>query len=107
MCTVVESSTPGLAVGERFYGLLPISSTFVVTPKMDETGGFVDLAACRLKGNVIYRTYLNTKTDLLYPGEGLENAMILLRPLFLTAWLLREAIHVLGCSQVVITSASR
>ncbi|KAH9256446.1 hypothetical protein BASA81_005360 [Batrachochytrium salamandrivorans] len=106
-CTVVESRHAAFPLGTRFYGLVPLSCEFVAQPKpiRGGGGGFVDVLEHRSAGNVVYNTYTDLKSDGMFIPE-LEDEMVLLRPLFLTAWLLREAIELLQADTVVITSAS-
>ena len=106
-CTVTASKCEFVPVGQRVYGLVPISKYFKATPRksMDPTS-WIDSAPHRTKRDVVYNTYTVLSLDRMYPGEELEEAMILVRPLFLTAWLLREAVMDLKVDTVIITSAS-
>jgi hypothetical protein len=104
-CTVVESRCDFVPKGQRVYGMVPVSSSFVATPKAARNA-WIDSAAHRQKRDIVYNTYVILDKDPLYPGPKYEEPMILVRPLFVTAWLLREAVLMLPCETLVITSAS-
>jgi len=104
---IVESTVHKLPVGTRVYGLVPMGPGFVAYPAAVTSHEFRCAAPHRAKRDAVYNTYTLLDADPLYAGAALENEMILYRPLFLTAFLLRQV--VLGdaaASLVVITSAS-
>ena len=112
---VVASKSSLAPVGMRVYGLVPLSKVFVVqpvpvSPQAGNQAAWVDAAAHRSAREAIYNTYVvaSAATDVLYPGPDLETEMLLMRPLFLTAFLLREAVWTQQqtCTALVITSAS-
>jgi hypothetical protein len=106
-CTVVASKSNVVPVGQRIYGMTPLSAYFKAIPKPNGDGiSWVDSSNHRAKRDVIYNTYIPLDKDPLYPGTKLEDAMILVRPLFFTAWLLREALSDLNMDCAIITSAS-
>ena len=107
-CTVVSSKCAFVPKGQRVYGLVPLSKYFVATPKppKQQEANWMDAAPHRQKRDVIYNTYSVLEKDPMYAGPSLEDAMILVRPLFLTAWLLREAVLSIPLEQLLITSAS-
>jgi hypothetical protein len=111
ICRVIQSNNKDLKLGMRFYGMVPITNhpqAFTVKPSPLQNGSFIDLAPHRKNRDVVYNTYVvaQSNTDLLYPGIQYEIPMILLRPLFLTAWLLKETVIGLNCNELVITSSS-
>ena len=107
-CTVIASKCSFVAKGQRVYGLIPLSRYLVASPKQGpNAASWVDSAPHRQKRDVVYNTYWVLDKDPMYPGPAYEDAMILVRPLFLTSWLLREALS--GISQMetlIVTSAS-
>jgi len=106
-CTVVQSKCDFVPVGQRVYGLIPLSRYLIATPKRSKDSfSWIDSAPHRQKRDVVYNTYIDLAKDALYPGPQLEEAMILIRPLFLTAWLLRQAVIDLKPDVLMITSAS-
>jgi hypothetical protein len=110
--TVVASETPGLAVGDRFYGYLPMSSHLEVEPGPVGARGFADVAPHRAGLSPVYNTYLRVADR---PGEdtaaraALEAEQMLLRPLFTTAYLIDDFLAdegFFGARRVVLGSAS-
>ena len=55
--TVCASTHPELAVGDRFYGFLPMATHLVVEPGAAGPAGFVDVAAHRQGLSPVYNTY--------------------------------------------------
>ena len=105
---VVESTVDGLAKGERFYGFWPIASHVVMQPVRVSERGFYDGAAHRLELTSAYNQYQRTSTDAAYRAAD-ENYQMLLRPLFITSFMLADFIEdndFFGARQVVISSAS-
>jgi hypothetical protein len=110
--TVVASSHPGVAVGDRFYGFLPMSSHLVVEPADAGAQGFADGAAHRSGLSPVYNTYVRTRERT---GEdaaaraAAEAEAMLLRPLFTTAFLIDDFLAdeaFFGARRVVLASAS-
>ena len=105
---VVESRHTGLAAGERFYGYYPTSTHLVVEPTNATPAGFVDGASRRRTLPPIYNHYVRTGTDPGYEAER-EDAQMLLRPLFGTAFLIDDLLDeqgFAGARAVVLSSAS-
>ncbi len=105
---VARSRHPGVAEGARFYGYFPMSSHLVVQPAHASASGFVDDSAHRRELPAVYNRYVCTATDPAY-DQGHEDAIMLLRPLFGTAFLLddflaEQSFH--GARDVVLASAS-
>ncbi|MFM1988889.1 MAG: hypothetical protein RJA99_1846 [Pseudomonadota bacterium] len=110
---VVASSHPGLAVGDRFYGFLPMSTHLEVEPGKAGPRGFVDAAAHRAGLSPVYNTYVRVPPAV--PGEdpaaraAIEAEQMLLRPLFTTAFLIDDFLAdegFFGARRVVLGSAS-
>jgi len=103
---IVESTVDALPVGTRVYGMVPMGLSFVAYPAGVTTREFRCSAPHRAKRDAVYNTYTLLDSDPLYAGAALENEMILYRPLFLTAFLLREVVLSDHAELVVMTSAS-
>jgi Protein of unknown function (DUF2855) len=105
---VVESRAEGVAVGERFFGYLPMSSHVVLQPVHLNAGGFSDGAAHRADLHAVYNRYQRCSTD---PGwrPQLEAEIALLRPLFTTSFLIDDFLadnDFFGAGAVILSSAS-
>jgi len=87
--TVVQSRHPGVAVGERLYGYWPMASHAVLQPTRLSPHGFADGAPHRAALHAVYNQYLRCSADPFY-SAGTEAQQALLRPLFLTAWLIDD-----------------
>ncbi len=87
--TVLESRAPGVAVGEKFYGYYPMSSEVVLQPARTSSAGFLDGAAHRTALHPVYNSYARCSTDPFYT-EQTEDLQALLRPLFITSWLIDD-----------------
>ena len=86
---VVQSLQPGIAVGERLYGYWPMASHAVLQPTRLTQAGFLDGAPHRAALHAVYNQYLRCSADPFYTADS-EDLQALLRPLFLTAWLLDD-----------------
>ena len=93
--TVVESRAPEVAIGTRFYGWYPMASHATFTPVVT-ADGFRDDGAHRSQHAPVYRTYVATGADPMYPAasegvagsiEDAEDRHVLLRGLALTGFL--------------------
>ena len=119
--TVVESRADDISLGRRFYGWYPMSSHVVFTPTAT-TDGFRDDGAHRQAHAPVYRAYVATDADPMYPevdhgthglAEG-EDRHALLRGLFLTGFLAEEFFAdgggsgsaYFGAARVIVLSAS-
>jgi hypothetical protein len=87
--TVSQSLHPGVAVGERLYGYFPMAASAVLTPERLSPERFTDAAPHRSALPAVYNQYLRTRTDPLY-SAGTEDLQALLRPLFVTSWLIDD-----------------
>jgi len=86
---VVASQVAGVAVGERLYGYWPMASHAVLQPVRVSPLGFADGAPHRSALHAVYNQYLRCEGDAFYTADT-EDLQALLRPLFLTAWLIDD-----------------
>ena len=86
---VAESLHPGVTVGERLYGYWPMASHAVLQPARVSPAGFADGAAHRAGLHAVYNQYLRCSADPFYSADS-EALQALLRPLFVTAWLIDD-----------------
>ena len=105
---VVQSLHPGVAVGERLYGYWPMASEAVLQPERLSPSGFRDAAPHRATLHAVYNQYLRCNQDPFYT-EGSENTQALLRPLFITSWLIDDFLadnDFFGAHTMLLSSAS-
>lgn len=105
---VVQSNVPNLDVGERFYGFFPIASHVQMMPVRVTSRGFYDGSAHRQSLNSAYNQYARCSTDTAY-AMARENLQMLIRPLFLTSFMLADFLQdnaFFGATRVVVSSAS-
>lgn len=105
---VVESTVDGLAKSERFYGFWPIASHVVMQPVRVSERGFYDGAEHRLELTSAYNQYQRISSDAAYRAES-ENYQMLLRPLFITSFMLADFLDdnaFFGARQILMSSAS-
>ena len=105
---VTESLHADVAVGERLYGYWPMASEAVLSPHKTSATGFADGAAHRAGLHAVYNHYLRTNTDPFYQPFN-EDIQALLRPLFITSWLIDDFLadqQFFGASTVLLSSAS-
>lgn len=106
--TVARSEHPGLRVGERFYGYLPMATHFVVQADRATPRSFDDVSSHRADLSPFYNTYLRCSADPLHSPEH-EAEEMLLRPLFTTGFLIDDFLAdngFFGATSVVVSSAS-
>jgi hypothetical protein len=113
--TVVESRHAGVAVGERLWGYWPMATHHVLQPDRVNPRGFVDATPHRAALPAVYNQVLRCAADPLYTADS-EAEQALLRPLFMTSWLIDDFIadeHFFGIDTdravqgaVLISSAS-
>jgi hypothetical protein len=106
--TVAESLAEGVAVGRRLWGYFPAGTHLVVEPARASAAGFVDGSAHRQELAGVYNQYVFCDAD---PGwsPALEGLQAVLRPLFLTAFLLDDFLAeqgFFGAQQLLLSSAS-
>jgi hypothetical protein len=105
---VEDPGTSGLRPGERIFGYLPMSSHLVVEPSRVDERGFVDATAHRRELPPVYNQYRRLAADPAYDRRD-EERMMLLWPLFATAFLLDDFLAdnaFFGAEAVVLASAS-
>jgi hypothetical protein len=105
---VSASTLDELEPGTRVYGYLPPSSELVVTPARIGAHGFLDAAPHRAALPPAYNSYQRVTADLSYAPER-EDLQMLLRPLFLTSYLIDDFLaeaDFFGADTVVLSSAS-
>lgn len=105
---VVESRAEGVAAGERCYGYWPMGSYLVVQPVRVGKHGFIDGAAHRAALPAVYNQIQRCAADPAYvPSQEAQQA--LLRPLFMTSFLIDDFLEdagFFGAQQVLLSSAS-
>lgn len=106
---VVASSAEGVEVGERFYGFFPIASHLRVQAVSIKPQGFMDGSAHRQGLAPIYNLYSRCSADDPAVPPAFEEAQLIVRPLFTTAFLCADFLQAqgfYGARQIVISSAS-
>lgn len=106
--TVSQSLHPGVAPGERLYGYWPMSSSAVLQPDRLSPARFTDAAVHRAELPVVYNQYMRCSSDPLYTAET-EDVQALLRPLFITSWLIDDFMEdnaFFGAKVMLLSSAS-
>ncbi len=106
--SVTESKCEHIKTGERFYGYYPMASEAVLNPTRFNDSGFSDGAAHRRELHPVYNQYLRCSTDPFYTADS-EDAQALLRPLFITSWLIDDFLadnDFFGARTALLSSAS-
>lgn len=102
---VVDSKAAGVDVGSRVYGYLPMAQYLDVSPIKVSPQGFVDSAPHRQAMAAAYNRY-----EIVSPTDGeTEGRIALLKPLFITGFLLDDWISgegFWGAAAVIASSAS-
>ena len=104
----VESRSDDLAVGERIFGFLPMSSELVITPGRSTDRGLFDMAEHRHGLAGTYNSYQRCATDPAYRADREPHQMVLY-PLFFTSFVIDDFLTDnadFGAEQVIISSAS-
>ncbi len=105
---VVQSLHPGVAAGERLYGFWPAGSGAILQPDRLSAAGVRDAAPHRAGLHGIYNQYLRCNADPLHRA-GREGIEAVLRPLFMTSWLIDDFLAdegFFGARRVLLSSAS-
>ncbi len=105
---VSESRAEGVEVGRRVYGYLPMGTHLVVRPGKVGAAGFTDLAAHRAPLAAVYNQYAFCDADPAYQ-PGREALQALLKPLFITSFLIDDFLAeagFFGAERVLLSSAS-
>ena len=87
--TVQESRHPDVAVGERLYGYFPMANSVDLTPAKVSATSFFDAAPHRAQLHSVYNQYTRCAVDPFYTVDS-EDIQALLRPLFITSWLIDD-----------------
>ena len=109
MGTVSESLNEAVKEGDRFYGFFPMADSVAFSPGHVSRAGNFTVPRADPTLAAVYNRYTNLSADSFYTGAGCEDAMLVYRPLFLTAFMLDDyvSLHDLfGATQVLLTSAS-
>lgn len=105
---VVESAVAGIAVGERFYGYFPVANFLRLQPERVSERGFFDGVEHRRGLTSAYNFYQRCSSDPAYQ-RSLEDYQALLRPLFVTSFMLADFLvdnDCFGAARMVVSSAS-
>jgi hypothetical protein len=105
---VERSEAEGVEAGTRLYGYLPPSSHLLVTPVSVNRQGFVDGSPHRAALPSAYNRYAAAAADPFYRADT-EEMQMLLRPLFVTSFLIDDQLDDDGLTErgpIVISSAS-
>lgn len=103
---VVESHSDAVVIGERVYGYFPMGSELVVTPGRSDAAGFSDLAEHRQPMAAVYNRYQRVADE---PDTEAEAIQMVLYPLFVTAFLIADAIaddEQSASAHLIVSSAS-
>ena len=106
--SVVQSLHPGVAAGERLYGYWPMASSAVLQPQRLSAAGFVEGAVHRAELHGAYNQVTRCGADPFYTADS-ENIQALLRPLFITSWLIDDFMAenaFFGADTLLLSSAS-
>ncbi|HQY75465.1 MAG TPA: DUF2855 family protein [Rhodoferax sp.] len=87
--TVVQSRHADVPVGEHLYGYFPMANAVDLTPTRVTPLSFSDAAPHRAELHAVYNQYTRTRTDPFYRADT-EDLQALLRPLFITSWLIDD-----------------
>ncbi|MBK9573417.1 MAG: DUF2855 family protein [Rhodoferax sp.] len=87
--TVTESRHAEVPVGERLYGYFPMSSSVDLSPTRVSALALSDGAPHRAELHAVYNQYTRCAADPFYTADT-EDLQALLRPLFITSWLIDD-----------------
>jgi hypothetical protein len=87
--TVTESRHAQVPVGERLYGYFPMSSSVDLSPTRVSAATLSDGAPHRAELHAVYNQYTRCAADPFYTADT-EDLQALLRPLFMTSWLIDD-----------------
>lgn len=105
---VIASHHPAIAVDERLFGFFPMATHLVMTPGKLSDSRFIESAPHRIKLPPAYNGYLRITTDPAF-SEAFEAYQALLRPLFITSFLIDDFLvdeKFFGAKTVLLSSAS-
>jgi hypothetical protein len=101
---VVESRAAGIEPAQRFYGYFPMSSTATMQPRAGGAG-FEDAAEHRAGLPATYNRYFAATPEAGFAPEH-DAANAVMRPLFMTGWLIAQHLAPRGAAPVALASAS-
>ena len=103
----VETRSPDVAVGERLFGFLPMSTELVITAGRGDASSVSDVAAHRAELAGPYNSLRRCAADPAWRTDR-EDLQMLLYPLFFTSYLIDDSLVADGLADavVVVTSAS-
>jgi len=105
---VVETRSPDVAVGERLFGFLPMSTELVIAATTGDASSVTDGAPHRANLAGPYNAYRRCAVDPAYRADN-EELQMLLYPLFFTSFVIDDFLadhDDFAAEQVVISSAS-
>ncbi|MBE7635289.1 DUF2855 family protein [Sneathiella sp. P13V-1] len=107
--TVIKSNRDDIKVGQRLFGVFPMATEAMLNLMELVPGFMLENSEHRSTVSPVYNRYTLIPEDKGQMPENAENATIIFRPLFITAYLL--ALHLqdnkcFGAKQIVMTSAS-
>jgi Protein of unknown function (DUF2855) len=105
---VVESAHPEVAVGERLFGYLPMADELIITAGRVSPRTLHDHSPHRASLPGAYNSFSKCAADPLYRAAD-EDLLMLLYPLFFTAWTIDDFLadhDDFGAAVTVISSAS-
>ena len=105
---VLESLHPDIQAGERLYGYWPMSNQVDLLPGRITANSFSDTASHRQELHGVYNQYQRCAKDPIYT-PATEGVQSVLRPLFMTAWLIDDFLAdnaFFGAQAVLLSSAS-
>jgi len=102
--TVERSECPDVGVGERFAGMVPMSTHFIAHPRVNRDG-FTDRATHRADVNPVYNRYVcvTGRADTELERDAA------LRPVYILSFVLARHLRTsdwLGAARLLVTSAS-
>lgn len=106
--TVTESRAEGVAPGRRVWGYWPLGTHAVLRPARVRAGGFVDASPHRAELAAAYQAYAFCDADPAW-SPAREGLQAVLKPLFLTAFLLDDWLAeagFFGAKRLLLSSAS-
>jgi Protein of unknown function (DUF2855) len=105
---VIASQHPGIAIGERLFGYLPMATHLMIEAADVSKRGLRDAAAHRQNVAPVYNAYARVSGDRAFTGRQ-GDYQALLRPLFMLSFLVDDYLaeqDFFGAQRVMLSSAS-
>lgn len=102
---VAVSRHPDIQTGERLYGYLPFASHLIIQPDKVTAHTLSDSNPARNGIHPVYDQYTRCAADPAYRSDN-EAWQMNFRPLFMTSFVLDEAVSTFNSHNIVVTSAS-